>query len=115
MDSKHTHPSTLLEQDEHLHKRFVDIAESYSGYITVGTKINKKLWHAMWSQVEHEVGIAINRKVLEVQQAYLKSVMGSRAETDPDMTFKEFYLRQYAQEHTYKGQKLSQLRGKNNE
>lgn len=48
-------PDNTTSKDDELHKRLVEIASSYSGYLAVGTMIDKKLWQAMWGQVEAEV------------------------------------------------------------
>lgn len=42
-------------------------------------------------------------EIEQAEKAYFQSVMRSRAKTDPDMTIKEFYERQFEQKHNYKG------------
>jgi hypothetical protein len=43
------------------------------------------------------------KEVEEAEKQYLKSVLRSRAKTNPDMTMKEFYEGTYNQKHDYRG------------
>lgn len=44
-----------------------------------------------------------NRMVQEAEQRHLKSVLRSRAKTNPDMTVKELYEGIFEQKHDYRG------------
>lgn len=48
----------------------------------------------------------IDQYVHQKQEEYIKSVFRSRAKSNPDMTFAEYWERQYNQKHDYRGAEL---------
>jgi len=52
--------------------------------------------------------------VEEDREQYVKSIFRSRAKTDPDMTFAEYWERHYNQKHDYRGQdERNKIKGAN--
>jgi len=100
-DPKHTNTDPLDEIVKDIEQWVrADVANHVNGNKTRDPEITRI-----------EAKQAINNYINSREKSYLKSVLRSRAKTNPDMTIKELYEGLYEQKHDYRGAELNQVKG----